>query len=292
MLGVVIVRRVRVESRVWLPTDTHGCCRVHQFLVRLREAATGITSFADRTNIRAVSVPSGGAILDARSNTDDKVASCLVSHHGSHLAVGVGSVRGEVFVALCVIGFLLSMWIYLPLLSFPIVAFEKSGHYVEAAAVTVVAVLVMVCIFILPDRHLVDLSNSGQQATRSIGQPLLRAPISGLAATSRAVWVYGVVAAVLSVVVGVIAGATWSRLLQYGILGAVVGVAVQLIAYQSIVEALMRPPGSPWRVTPGSAIHCRAPGRRLPRGRTWPYLQSRLRRRWRRMASGRVHSGQ
>src|SRR6185295_16740620 len=36
--------------------------------------------------------------IDARSNADDKVATRLVSVSGSHLAVGLGSVRGEVLV--------------------------------------------------------------------------------------------------------------------------------------------------------------------------------------------------
>ena len=43
--------------------------------------------------------------------------------------------------------------IYLLALSLPIVAFEKSGHYVEAAAVTVVAVLVLDCVMFLPGRR-------------------------------------------------------------------------------------------------------------------------------------------
>jgi adenylate cyclase len=45
----------------------------------------------------------------------------------------------------------------------------------------------------------------------------------------------------LSVVIGAIAGATWTRLIQYGIRGAVIGIAVQLIAFHSIVEATLRP---------------------------------------------------
>ena len=54
-------------------------------------------------------------------------------------------------------------------------------------------------------------------------------------------WSTGVWAAVLSVLVGTIAGATGSRLVQYGILGAVFGTGVQLIAFHNIVEAVMRP---------------------------------------------------
>jgi class 3 adenylate cyclase len=145
--------------------------------------------------------------------------------------------------ALGVIGFLFTLWVYLPALSFPIVAFEKSGRYVEAAAVTVVAVLVMVCILLLPGRRwirLVEQWAAGHEVDRAAA---LEGTYSYVRwATSKAVWAYGIWAAVLSVVVGAITGATWSRLIQYGILGAVVGVAVPLIAHRSIVEAIMRPP--------------------------------------------------
>ena len=48
-------------------------------------------------------------------------------------------------------------------------------------------------------------------------------------------------AAVLLVVVGVIAGATGSRLVQYGILGAVFGAAVLLPGVHSFVEGALRP---------------------------------------------------
>jgi class 3 adenylate cyclase len=41
--------------------------------------------------------------------------------------------------------------------------------------------------------------------------------------------------------VGAIAGASWSRLVQYAVLGAVVGLAVQLIGVHSSTEAAMRP---------------------------------------------------
>ena len=53
---------------------------------------------------------------------------------------------------------------------------------------------------------------------------------------ANAVWV-----ALLLVLVGAIAGASGSRLFQYGILGAAVGTAVQLIAVHSFTEAALRP---------------------------------------------------
>jgi adenylate cyclase len=139
--------------------------------------------------------------------------------------------------------FLISLPIYLILLSFPIVAFEKSGRYVDATAITVVAVLVLVCIMVLPERRWarpVEQWAAGHDVDRATA--LEGTYIWTRRSSSRTLWGFGVWAAVLSVVVGVIAGATWSRLIQYGILGAVIGVAVQLIAYHSSVEAIMRPP--------------------------------------------------
>jgi adenylate cyclase len=53
---------------------------------------------------------------------------------------------------------------------------------------------------------------------------------------STVVWV-----ALLAVIVGAIAGATASRLVQYAIMGAVTGGALQLIAVHSFVEAMLRP---------------------------------------------------
>jgi adenylate cyclase len=145
--------------------------------------------------------------------------------------------------ACCVGAFLISLPIYLILLSLPIIAFEKSSRYVEAATVTVVAVAVLVCIMALPERRWarpVEQWAAGDDVDRAT--VLEGTYIWTRRSSSRMVWGLGVWAALLSVVVGVIAGATWSRLIQYGVLGAVVGVAVDLVAYHSIAEAMMRPP--------------------------------------------------
>jgi class 3 adenylate cyclase len=60
-------------------------------------------------------------------------------------------------------------------------------------------------------------------------------------ASLQTLWITGVWAAVLSVAVGTIAGATVSRLVQYAVVGAVFGAGVQLIAIRSIAEAVQRP---------------------------------------------------
>ena len=65
-------------------------------------------------------------------------------------------------------------------------------------------------------------------------------------AVARAVAANGVVVALLSIVVGLIAGATGSRLVQYAILGALVGIALALTLH-GIVESAVRPARSTWR---------------------------------------------
>lgn len=65
----------------------------------------------------------------------------LVSPHGTHLSVGVGSVSGEYFWAVCVIVFPLLLPVYL-IPSFVVVALEQSSRYFEVAVVTAVAVAV------------------------------------------------------------------------------------------------------------------------------------------------------
>jgi adenylate cyclase len=144
--------------------------------------------------------------------------------------------------ALCMVGFLVSLPIYLLLFAFPIVALEKSDHYVEVVAVTVAAVMVLECIMVVPNHRLIGLVEQWAAGLEVDRATALEGTYSyARAATTRTVWGTGVWAAVLCVVVGAIAGATWSRLIQYGILGAVLGIAVQLIAFHSILESALRP---------------------------------------------------
>lgn len=141
-----------------------------------------------------------------------------------------------------VIGFLISYPIYCLLLSLPIVAFEKSGQYAEAAAVTVGPVLVLVCMLIVPGRRWARPAQqwaAGHDVDRATALEGTYRFARG--ATCRAVWGTGAWAAALSVSIGAMAGATWSRLGQYAILGAIVGTAVQLVAYHNIVESAWRP---------------------------------------------------
>jgi adenylate cyclase len=127
-------------------------------------------------------------------------------------------------------------------LSFLIVAFERSDRYVEAAAVTVGTVLVMVYVTNLPGlggSRLVERWAAGRKVDRA------RALDATYAWTRtvgpRAVGANAVFIALLFLLVGGIAGATGSRLVQYAILGAASGITVVLIAVHSYPEAALRP---------------------------------------------------
>jgi adenylate cyclase len=143
--------------------------------------------------------------------------------------------------AYCAIGFPFLLQIYL-VTSLSVVAFEGSGQYVEAAAVTVVAVLVLLYVIVLPGVGRIRLAEqwaAGHEVDRAEALEATYTWARGVAV--RAVAVNAVWAALLLVVVGAIAGATGSRLVQYGILGAAVGTATQLISVHSFQEAALRP---------------------------------------------------
>ena len=128
------------------------------------------------------------------------------------------------------------------MLSFIVVAFEKSDRYVEAAAVTVVALPLLVYVYFLPGRgplRLAEQWSAGSDVGRKRALDATYVASRGVVArplASTVVW-----GALLFVVVGAIAGATWSRLIQYLILGACWGAAAHLIGVHSIVEGALRP---------------------------------------------------
>ncbi len=167
----------------------------------------------------------------------------LISRHGPHLAVDVGTVRAEVLRAGalrgCVSRFAADLF------HLGIAAncrFEKSGRYLDATAITFVAVVALVCIMVLPSlRWALLLEQWAADHDVDRATALEATYTYARTAPSRVVWATGVWAAVLSVVIGAIVGAPWSRLIQYGIRGAVIGTAVQLVAYHSIIEGMMRP---------------------------------------------------
>jgi adenylate cyclase len=142
--------------------------------------------------------------------------------------------------AMCAIGFPVLLPIYLGS-SFFVVAFEESRRYGEAA-VTVVAVLVLVYVTVLPGLgriHLVERWAAGDEVDRAMALKATYTWVRGRMA--RTVGANAVFVALLLVVVGAIAGATGSRLVQYAIMGAVAGTVIQLIAVHSFNEAAWRP---------------------------------------------------
>lgn len=130
----------------------------------------------------------------------------------------------------------------LSLAPFLVVAFEKSGAYLEAAGVTFVAALVTCYVYIRPGHRNIraaERSASGVQVDRA--KALEDTYTYGRRAVVRASFANIVCGVALLVVVGAITGATHSRLLQYGIIGVAQGVTIPLIGGHSFIEAALRP---------------------------------------------------
>ena len=119
---------------------------------------------------------------------------------------------------------------------------ESLVDYVEAAAVTVVAatVLLWVAIFLgSGERRVVERWAAGQEVDRAKALAATYAWTRKVAV--RAVTINAVLAGVLSAVVGAIVGATGSRLVQYVVLGVVVGTALALITVHTLPQRAVRP---------------------------------------------------
>jgi class 3 adenylate cyclase len=141
---------------------------------------------------------------------------------------------------MCAITYLASAPIYL-LPSVLVVAFEGSRHYLEAIALTVLTLPVIVVLAALPNTgqsRLIERWAAGDGVDSASALAASYAWSRGVVA--RAVAGSVVWAAMLLASVGAIAGAPGLRVAQYAILGAVFG-AVPLIGVHSIVESAMRP---------------------------------------------------
>jgi adenylate cyclase len=126
--------------------------------------------------------------------------------------------------------------------SFVVVAYEKSDRYVEAAAFTVAAVLLLAYLIVLPGPG--GLRTAQQWAARrEVDRPraLESTYTYGRGVVARTVGAGTLWAALLMVGVGAVAGAGGSRLGQYALWGAVMGATVQLIGAHSVVEGELRP---------------------------------------------------
>ncbi|MBV8182691.1 MAG: HAMP domain-containing protein [Mycobacterium sp.] len=123
-----------------------------------------------------------------------------------------------------------------------VVGLDKSRHYVEAAAITVGAVAVLAYLMVLPGQgrgRLVEQWAVGHEVDRVRALNDTYTWARGIIA--RAVVSNAVGAALLLVVVGAVTGATGPRLIQFGVMGVGVGIAVQLIGMHSFPEGALRP---------------------------------------------------
>jgi class 3 adenylate cyclase len=125
---------------------------------------------------------------------------------------------------------------------FFVVAFEKSSHYVQATIVTCVAVVVMAFVVVLPGSRRFRLAER-----RAAGGAVDRAAALAdtytwtRAVAGRALWFIPAWIALLTVVIGVIAGASGSRLVQFGILGAASGIGMTMIGLHTFLQGALRP---------------------------------------------------
>ena len=143
--------------------------------------------------------------------------------------------------AACALIGLVGLPIYI-LWSFLIVAVEQSSDYGAAAAVTVATLPVLAYVIIRPGSgasHLLQRWAAGHDVDRARALDATYAWARG--AVVRGVALNAVGAGLLSVIIGAIAGATGWRLVQYGILGTVIGVATLLPGVHSLAEAAVRP---------------------------------------------------
>jgi adenylate cyclase len=143
--------------------------------------------------------------------------------------------------ALYVLTFPIAMSVY-SLLTFLIVAYEKSDRYLAVAAVTAGAVVLLEYGMGLPGHRpmrLVQRWAGGAEVDRMTA--LEGTYTYARRSTYFMVRTTGIWGAALSIAVGTVVGATAIRLVQYATLGAVYGTLVQLVAYHNIAEATMRP---------------------------------------------------
>ena len=102
--------------------------------------------------------------------------------------------------------------------SLSVVAFEKSSHYVEATVATVIAVVVLSFVAVLPGSHLFRRAQGwagGREVDRAgvLEDTYTWARAAGV----RGLGVNSIGVALILAVVGEIAGASGTRLVQYGI---------------------------------------------------------------------------
>ncbi|TRW82805.1 adenylate/guanylate cyclase domain-containing protein [Mycolicibacterium sp. 018/SC-01/001] len=123
-----------------------------------------------------------------------------------------------------------------------IVAFEHSERYAEAIGVVVVAATVIETVAVRLGRRWfrpLEQFAAGQEIDRAsalAGTYTYTRKVSAYLAWGHAVWIGSTFA-----VIGVVAGAAWARVVQYGVVGALIGAGAVLSTQQGILEAIFRP---------------------------------------------------
>jgi adenylate cyclase len=128
--------------------------------------------------------------------------------------------------------------------SFLVVAFEGSGRYVQAAVVPVIGVLVVMYVTVLPGIGQLRLVEQWAAHPDHEVDPV--AALKGTytwarSAAPRMMVANGVFLALVLVLVGAMAGAGVSRLVQYAVMGATFGGVAGLISVHPFTEASQRP---------------------------------------------------
>jgi adenylate cyclase len=126
--------------------------------------------------------------------------------------------------------------------SFLVVAFEKSHHYVEATIIAGAAVVVLAYVLIRPG------GRGLRPAQRWAGGEEVDRPgaLKDTYTWARALRTRSLVyqpawSAILLTVVGLVAGADGSRLIQYAVLGAAIGLSMTLIGLHTFAQGALRP---------------------------------------------------
>jgi class 3 adenylate cyclase len=126
--------------------------------------------------------------------------------------------------------------------SFVVVGLEKSTHYLEAAVVTSVAVVVFACVVFLPGAagsRIVERFAAGHEVDRA--EALNATYAWSRTVGVRGLWFMPVWDALFFVVIGAVAGASGSWLVQYAVLGAAIGLALELIGVHTRMQGALRP---------------------------------------------------
>ena len=123
-----------------------------------------------------------------------------------------------------------------------IVGFEESDRFLLAAAIAAVTTLATQYTFVRPgfkEWRLIERWAAGDQVDRL--DALESTYVIGRTTIVRSIWGFALAGGMMGVVLGAIAGASASRLIQYGIIGTALFAAIQLIAVHPFVEAFLRP---------------------------------------------------